>query len=177
MPRKPTKPTPKKGQKRAKNPPAPPAPDLKAWRERFLAALRASPNVSAAAKAARVNRQYVYEVRAEDAEFEKAWDDALLESIEVAEGEAYRRAVHGVKREKGIYYLGEKIATETVTEYSDTLIIFLLKAHKPKVYRETVAHEITRRRSAEEMTDDELAEIASRHGDGSGSGPRNPAAA
>jgi hypothetical protein len=39
-------------------------------------------------------------------------------------------------REKGIYHQGVQVGTETVTEYSDTLLIFLLKAKRPEVYRD-----------------------------------------
>lgn len=50
------------------------------------------------------------------------------------EREAYRRAVDGV--EKGVYYKGDRIATEH--EYSDTLLIFMLKARAPEKYRENL---------------------------------------
>lgn len=34
------------------------------------------------------------------------------------------------------------VGQDTITEYSDTLLIFLLKAHRPKKYRERYSVEI-----------------------------------
>jgi hypothetical protein len=48
------------------------------------------------------------------------------------ENEAVRRAYHGV--EKPVFYKGEVCGY--TQDYSDTLLIFLLKARKPEVYRE-----------------------------------------
>lgn len=109
------------------------------WKEVFLAALRKSPNVSAAARKAGYTRQWVYKLRQEDEEFAAAWDDALAEAMDEAEGEIYRRAVRGVVRK--VFYRDQII--DTVREYSDTLLIFLAKAHRPEVYRETVRSELT----------------------------------
>ena len=50
----------------------------------------------------------------------------------VLEPEAIRRAVEGV--EKAVYYQGEPVGT--VREYSDTLLIFLLKGWKSDRYKE-----------------------------------------
>lgn len=111
----------------------------KDWREVFLAALRKSPNVSAAARKAGYTRQWVYALRQQDEEFAAAWDDALAEAMDTAEGEIYRRAVRGVI--KRVYYEGDKKIV--VREYSDTLLIFLAKSHRPEVYRETVRSEVT----------------------------------
>jgi hypothetical protein len=109
------------------------------WQERFLASLRKYGNVSAAAKAARVGRHYVYDQRTADATFAAAWDDALIEAVEGLEGEAWRRAATGVV--EPVYHLDKKLGT--VRKYSDTLLIFLLKAHAPAKYRETTRHELT----------------------------------
>lgn len=111
----------------------------KDWQEAFLDKLRSSPNVAAAAKAAGYSRQWMYEVREQDTEFAKAWDDAIAESLDVAEGELYRRAVRGVV--KKVFYQDKQI--DTIKEYSDTLLIFLLKSHKPEKYRETTRSEVT----------------------------------
>lgn len=105
----------------------------------FVTKLSKSPNISAAARAAKVSRQTVYRVRSEEPEFAAAWDEALAISLDDAEGEMYRRAVKGTL--KPIYQQGTKVGS--VREYSDTLLIFMLKAHKPEVYRETVRSEIT----------------------------------
>lgn len=101
--------------------------------------LSKSPNVSAAARAAKVSRQWAYQMREEDPDFAAAWDEALQISLDDAEGELYRRAVKGTL--KPVFQGGEKVGS--VREYSDTLLIFLLKAHKPDVYRETTRNEHT----------------------------------
>jgi len=111
----------------------------KDYKQVFLEKLSKSPNVTAAAKAAGYSRKHFYELRNNDPEFAEAWQDALNQSLDTAEGELYRRAVRGVV--KKIYYQDKHI--DTVREYSDTLLIFLLKSHKPEVYRETVRNELT----------------------------------
>lgn len=110
----------------------------KEWKERFLDALSKSPNVSEAARAAGYTRQRIYQLRDEDKEFAKEWEDALRQSTDRAEGELYRRAVRGIT--KKVFYQDRQI--DTIREYSDTLLIFLLKSHKPEVYRETVRNEM-----------------------------------
>lgn len=60
-------------------------------------------------------------------------------ALDDAEGEMYRRAVHGTT--KPVYQGGQKVGA--IKEYSDTLLIFMLKAHKPDMYRETVRSELT----------------------------------
>lgn len=100
----------------------------------FLRKLRIVPNVSKAAKAAGINRQYAYELRASDAEFAAAWDEAVESSTDAAEAEAFRRAVKGTV--KPVFHMGEKVGG--IREYSDTLLIFLLKAHRPEKYRDAV---------------------------------------
>lgn len=140
------------------------------WRDVFLAALRKSPNVAAAARKAGYTRQWVYKLRQEDEDFAAAWDDAIGEAMDTAEGEIYRRAVRGVVRK--VFYRDQVI--DTVREYSDTLLIFLAKAHRPEVYRETVRSELTGKdggpikyEDAAEATRrimDKLATLASRTG-------------
>lgn len=107
--------------------------------EVFLDRLSKSPNVTAAAKAAGYSRKFFYELRKDDPDFAEAWQDALAQSLDVAEGELYRRAVRGVV--KKVFYQDKQI--DTVREYSDTLLIFLLKSHKPEVYRETTRNEVS----------------------------------
>lgn len=123
----------------------------RAWKPIFLQALRASPNVTAAARSAGLSREHVYNTRERDATFAKQWDDALEQSTDKAVGEAYRRAVKGVLKpvfgslggNKGNGQIGK------VREFSDTLMIFLLKAHRPEIYRERI--EIDNRRIDDEI--------------------------
>jgi hypothetical protein len=66
------------------------------------------------------------------AEFERAKERA----VESMEEEARRRAVAGV--DEPVYYQGEVCGA--IRKYSDTLLIFMLKAARPKVYRERFEH-------------------------------------
>jgi hypothetical protein len=109
------------------------------WVGTFLSALRRSPNVSAAARAAGVTRQAVYLYRESDPDFARAWDDALAESTDHLVGEAYRRAFEGT--DEPVFYKGEECGT--VRKYSDTLTCFLLKAHRRDVYGDKVTQEVT----------------------------------
>lgn len=59
---------------------------------------------------------------------------ALETAAEVLEQEAWRRAVTGTL--KPVYQGGEQVGT--VREYSNTLMIFLLKGANPEKYRERV---------------------------------------
>lgn len=106
----------------------------KDWKEIFLTKLRKSPNVSAAARAAGYSRQWAYQMRENDSDFAAEWDDAIAESMDTAEGEIYRRAVRGVV--KRVFYKGMEI--DRVREYSDTLLIFMAKAHRPEKYRDVL---------------------------------------
>jgi len=98
----------------------------------FLAALMIYGNVTKAANETGIDRQRWYEWRSGDVDFAKAWNEAAQIGVEALEDEARRRAFDGV--DQPIYHLGNKI--DTVKKYSDTLLIFLLKAHRPEKYRE-----------------------------------------
>ncbi len=95
------------------------APKLNSWRPAFLAALRNSANVRASCMAAKVSRQAAYQSRDRNARFAAEWKEAEADALDVLEAEARRRAM----------------------AISDTLMIFLLKAHAPEKYRETTRHE------------------------------------
>lgn len=104
------------------------------WRPRFLERLAKSLSVTDACKAARIGRTAAYQARKDDAEFAAAWEAAIEQAVESAEGEMYRRAVDGTR--KPVYQSGSLVGH--VQEYSDTLLIFMLKAHRPDKYRERV---------------------------------------
>lgn len=118
------------------------------WQPRFLESLRRTCNVSATCEAVGVGRQTAYDARERDADFADLWDAAVEEAVELLEGEARRRAYEGTTATKVFQALIENPETgememrtvrqEAVREYSDTLLIFLLKAHKPKMYRDRV---------------------------------------
>lgn len=102
-------------------------------REKFLTALdEENGNVSKALEIAVLSRSAAYDWRKEDDDFATAWDDIVEKTTERLEAEAWRRAHDGVDRD--IFYQGEKIGTET--NYSDSLLMFILKGRKPEKYRE-----------------------------------------
>ena len=104
-----------------------------AWRDVFIERLKATGNVTLAATGAGVTRQNAYQTRNRNKTFRRRWDDALDQAVDLLDGEARRRAT-GIKRD--IYYAGEVVGTENV--YSDSLLMFLLKAHRPQLYRDNV---------------------------------------
>ena len=68
----------------------------------------------------------------EDQDYEQAFNSSQETVADVLEAEAMRRAVSGTN--KPIYFKGDKI--DTVKEYSDVLLMFLLKGARPEKYRE-----------------------------------------
>lgn len=105
----------------------------------FLEVLADTANVSAAAKKVRIDRCHMYRLRGENEEFAAAWDEAVKLGTAALEDEAVRRAKDGVL--KPVFYKGEKVGT--IREYSDTLLIFLLKARDPDKYADRVKKELS----------------------------------
>lgn len=101
----------------------------------FLDSLRDGASISAACAAVGYARASAYEWRAADPEFSAAWDEAVEEGTDRMEDEAYRRAVQGTT--KPIYQSGQRVGE--VQEYSDTLMIFMMKARRPQKYKDRVA--------------------------------------
>jgi hypothetical protein len=91
------------------------------WRPAFLQAFAATGIVVAAARAAGISRTQAYRARGRSPQFAQAWAQAEEEAIEILEAEARRRAM----------------------SVSDILLIFLLKARRPNIYRENARLELT----------------------------------
>lgn len=104
----------------------------------FLDRFRVHGNVSRACRETGINRADVYRWKEHDNEFMLGWNVAEVEATERLEEAAYERAVNGVTQETPLYYRGKVVDTVVKTEYSDTLLIFLLKARSPEKYRERV---------------------------------------
>lgn len=119
--------------------------------ELFFQALATGKTVSDACRKAGYARRSVYEWKADDEEFATRWREAEERALELMEKEADRRALKGVL--KPIFQGGEKVGQVRV--YSDTLLIFRLKAIAPEKYRERVDSTVTLNRSHE----DALAEL------------------
>lgn len=91
------------------------------WKDRFIAALGDTASVTAACKAAGVDRSTAYRARREDSGFAVRWATCEAEVTETLERVAVKRAIEG----------------------SDLLVMFLLKARRPHTYRDrtTVQHQ------------------------------------
>lgn len=107
----------------------------------FIDILSESGNVSESADKAGMSRSKVYKYKNErneagelvHLEFSQAWDEAIEIAIDMLEAAARRRAFTGVEKPVG-WYQGR--AGGMVREYSDNLLMFLLKAHRPEKYKE-----------------------------------------
>jgi len=102
----------------------------------FVAALRNIGVMRYACDQVKVGRSTVARWRAADTAFETAVLEALDDAVEVMEREAFRRAVVGT--EKPITVAGQR---EVIRDFSDVLLIFLLKANRPEKYRERYEHQ------------------------------------
>lgn len=125
------------------------------WKATFLKALAVSGVVLTACKKAKIGRTTAYKYRDEDSEFAAAWDAALDDAADVMEEEAYRRAVVGTL--KPVYQGGQKVGS--IREYSDTLLIFRLKAARPEKYRERTDVRHSGKIDVSKLTDAELQSI------------------
>lgn len=108
-------------------------------RAEFLQCLLDAGNVSRAALKIGMSRVRLYELKKEDEDFSAAWDEAIEIGIDALEEEARRRAYEGT--DKPVFYQGYQCGA--IREYSDTLMIFLLKAHRPEKFKERVHNEHT----------------------------------
>jgi hypothetical protein len=86
-----------------------------------LEAIATGATVSQAAKAGNVGRTTVYDKIANDPKFAAAFDNATEQGTDLLEAEATRRAISG----------------------SDTMLIFLLKARRPRRFRDNATIEHT----------------------------------
>lgn len=94
---------------------------------RFLELLRQTCNVRLSADGAGIDRDTAYRRRQSDGLFAAAWARAEADAVDVLEAEARRRAL----------------------TMSDNLLIFLLKAHRPERFGETIRIDL--RREAERL--------------------------
>ena len=99
------------------------------WKPRFLEVFRATGNVRLSADAAGIERSTPYVRAARDPLFAEAWAAAREDALDVLEAEARRRALAG----------------------SDGLLMFLLRAHRPERYRETLDLRLELRAEAERI--------------------------
>jgi hypothetical protein len=99
------------------------------WAPRFIEIYAATGNVRLAATAAGVSRDAPYKRAQANPEFAAEWIDARENAVDLLEAEARRRALSS----------------------SDALLVFLLKAHRPDLYRDKVDVRVDVRREAEKI--------------------------
>jgi hypothetical protein len=98
----------------------------------FLTAFAECGNISTASRLSGIARSNHYDWMQNDPDYPALFIEADKEAAEKLEQEARRRAVNGVS--KPVFYKGEECGV--VQEYSDTLLIFLLKGALPEKYKE-----------------------------------------
>jgi len=117
----------------------------------FLAAYAEVGNITRAAEIAGVDRTTHYkwiESDDENGSYMKAFKAADEQAIEKLETEARRRAIEGLRKKKFDSKGNPIIDQETGKQYeehdySDTLLIFLLKGARPEKYKDRVYNEHT----------------------------------
>jgi hypothetical protein len=112
---------------------------LRNWRQRFLKTFAETGTVVAACKAARIDRSTAYRDRSKNPRFAAQWAEAEEAGTELLEGEAHRRAYKGFM--KPVFQNGKQVGA--IRQYSDLLLIMLLRARRPNVYRENSRVELT----------------------------------
>lgn len=98
----------------------------------FLDTLRTTCNVTLACQAVGISSSTAYHHKRDDIVFAQRWEEALQEGIDLLEAKAHERAFDGVN--EPVFYQGCEVGL--VRKYSDSLTMFLLKAHRPDKYRE-----------------------------------------
>lgn len=101
-------------------------------RDSFLAALAETGNITRSCQKAKVPRQTAYDWKHADADFAQKWEAAVELGVDALEDEATRRAKEGT--DKPVFHQGEQCGT--IREFSDTLMVCLLKARRPDKFKE-----------------------------------------
>lgn len=99
------------------------------WRKCFLAELAATSNVAASARKAKINPSTAYDARRNDAEFYRAWQEALCEGYEHLEMTLLHRLREGEIKPAS----GAKRGTRT---FDNATALRLLSLHRDSVSRE-----------------------------------------
>jgi hypothetical protein len=180
---------------------------VEAKKAAFLRVFEDTASVTRACKIVGINRERHYTWQKEDPEYKAKFAVALDRAADSLEDEAVRRAKRGVS--KPVIYKGQmqyevvrdengapvmlpgtdepKIRPLVLREYSDTLLIFLLKGMRPDKYRDNWKGEISgpnggpielTSEALKNLSDDELAnlialtrKLASPGSDGGGTPP------
>lgn len=100
----------------------------------FLAAYRTCGMVTRAAEAAEIDHSSHYRWLQSDPEYAEEFEQAQRDSCSVLEAEARRRALEGVS--EPVYQMGQCVGHKQ--KYSDTLLIFLMKANNPSKFGDRI---------------------------------------
>jgi hypothetical protein len=132
-------------------------------KRRFLERYAETGSISMASQHAGVSRRTHLKWKAKDKAFCAAHEEALSIAVELMEHEARERALKG--RLEPVYYAGKPCGA--IRRYSDTLLIFLLKAARPEKYRDNYpGFAEPPRASREEVLNElhkKLARLAAKH--------------
>jgi AcrR family transcriptional regulator len=102
----------------------------------FLRIFATLGNVLKSAEGAGVGRRTVYHWLEDDARFKELYAEAREDALDRLEEEARRRAVDGVL--EPVYQGGRKVGE--IRQFSDTLLMLLLKSKRPDVFRDRHEH-------------------------------------
>jgi hypothetical protein len=105
----------------------------------FLLKLEETASITRACKLAKVPRRTVYDWIDNDDDFVKDLEKSKLIAVHALEDEAVRRAFEGTL--KPIYQGGKLVGK--IREYSDTLLVMLMKGGMPDKYKERFAGEMS----------------------------------
>lgn len=111
-------------------------------KQKFLDELAICGVITTAALRAQVTTRAVRDWRAKDPQFAEGFADAMEQAADALEAEARRRAHDGVERER-VIGSGENARFITEYQYSDQLLMFLLKGAKPDKFAERSKSEVS----------------------------------
>ena len=114
-------------------------PRISPGKAQFLAAFEVSANVAQACRVVGWSRANAYKHRANDPEFAKLWLAAEDVAVDALALEARRRAFEGTVED--VYHQGQVVGQKV--NHHDTLLMFLMKAHRPELYRDNFSIEHT----------------------------------
>lgn len=107
-------------------------------KQKFLENYQAIGTITGASKAVGICRTQHYDWLKNDETYAEAFAQAEHSVADMLEEEAIRRAVQGVERP--VYQGGKLVGM--VQDYSDTLLIFLMKGLKPDRYQQRTTVEV-----------------------------------
>lgn len=137
------------------------------WTPVFMEAMVRTGRIIHSCTTAGISRPVFYDAIKKNPELHKAVVQAKRLHAELAEVELARRAIEGTIRKKfdarGNPIIDPETGQQYVErEYHDTLLIFLLKALKPEVYRERLDHTTAGKplnEPQQKLTNEQLAEL------------------